>query len=104
MKWFENLRERELTFQQALLDAIPIPVFFKDLDGRYLGCNKAFVSFTGMPRSDIIGRTVDAVSSSENIERYNAEDAYVRETGLTLRSEAKEIGRASGRERVCEYG
>ena len=89
MKWFENLRERELTFQQALLDAIPIPVFFKDLDGRYLGCNKAFVSFTGMPRSDIIGRTVDAVSSSGNIERYHAEDAYVRETGLTLRSEAK---------------
>ncbi|MEW6711105.1 MAG: PAS domain S-box protein, partial [Candidatus Riflebacteria bacterium] len=29
-------------FQQSLLSAIPVAVFFKDSEGRYLGCNQAF--------------------------------------------------------------
>ena len=37
----DTLRER-IRFTQELIDAIPAPVFYKDLDGHYLGCNMAY--------------------------------------------------------------
>lgn len=42
----------------AVLDAIPIRVFWKDPDARYIGCNRHFANDNGMSSSeDIIGRT-----------------------------------------------
>ncbi|NOG40497.1 MAG: PAS domain-containing protein [Planctomycetes bacterium] len=32
-------------FLQTLLDSIPAPVFYKNTDGKYTGCNKAFEDF-----------------------------------------------------------
>jgi PAS domain S-box-containing protein len=37
----DKLKER-IRFTQELIDAIPVPVFYKDLDSRYLGCNAAY--------------------------------------------------------------
>ena len=34
--------ERALNFTEALLTAVPTPVFYKDVEGKYLGCNRAF--------------------------------------------------------------
>ncbi len=42
----------------SVLEAIPIPVFFKDREGRYLGCNSAFAGFIGSTVEEIIGKTV----------------------------------------------
>ncbi len=50
------LKESE-TFLRTLLNAIPVPVFYKDNEGRYLGFNSSFEDFFGMRRDDIIGRT-----------------------------------------------
>src|SRR5208283_261998 len=41
-------------FQQQLIDALPVPVFIKDPEGRYLGCNKAFESFLNRGKDEII--------------------------------------------------
>jgi diguanylate cyclase (GGDEF)-like protein/PAS domain S-box-containing protein len=43
---------------QASLDNIPAPIFAKDAAGLYTGCNQAFVDYLGLPRGQIIGRTV----------------------------------------------
>lgn len=48
----------ELSFQQALLETLPYPVFVKDADGRYLAVNVAYEHLVGVARSTIIGRTV----------------------------------------------
>ena len=45
-------------FLQQLIDTIPTPIFYKNVEGRYLGCNTAFESDTGMSRADIVGKTV----------------------------------------------
>ncbi|QAZ68111.1 ATP-binding protein [Solidesulfovibrio carbinolicus] len=37
----DKLEER-IRFTQELIDAIPAPIFYKDLEGRYLGCNAAY--------------------------------------------------------------
>jgi diguanylate cyclase (GGDEF)-like protein/PAS domain S-box-containing protein len=47
----------QLSFTQQLIEAMPNPVFYKDSSGRYLGCNRAFERFHGMPREQIVGKT-----------------------------------------------
>jgi len=48
----------QLAFQQALIDAIPVPLFYKGADGRYIGFNRAYEQAFGVQRTDLIGKTV----------------------------------------------
>jgi PAS domain S-box-containing protein len=41
----------------SLLDSITDIVFFKDLNGVYLGCNPPFARFVGRPKEEIVGKT-----------------------------------------------
>ena len=59
----ESLRESERTlralteFMSTLLDTIPSPVFYKDNEGRFLGCNEIFArDVLGLPQDQIIGK------------------------------------------------
>lgn len=45
----------QLSFQRTLLDTIPNPVYFTDLDGRFLGCNLAFEPVIGRSRETVAG-------------------------------------------------
>lgn len=42
---------------KSLLDSIPDIIFFKDINGVYLGCNPSFAEFIGKSREEIIGKT-----------------------------------------------
>jgi diguanylate cyclase (GGDEF)-like protein/PAS domain S-box-containing protein len=53
----EGLRE-QLAFIQQLIEAVPQPIFFKDAEGRYLGVNRAWERFFGIPREQFIGKSV----------------------------------------------
>ena len=55
----ERTRElaRETTLLNALLDSLPDLVFFKDTQGRYLGCNPPFAALVGRTREEIVGKT-----------------------------------------------
>ena len=50
------LQQKE-TLLLSLLDSIPDLIFYKDIDGVYMGCNKAFEQFVGKPCARIIGST-----------------------------------------------
>jgi PAS domain S-box-containing protein len=41
-----------------LLDRLPVPMFFKGRDGRYLGMNKAWEELFGLPRASFLGKQV----------------------------------------------
>ncbi len=41
-----------------VIDALPFPIYYKDHEGRYLGCNKAYEEFVEIPKAEIIGQTV----------------------------------------------
>jgi PAS domain S-box-containing protein len=47
----------QVSFLQNLIDAIPNPVFYKDIDGNYMGCNEAFENFFGQSRTEIMRKT-----------------------------------------------
>jgi len=64
----------QLAFLGTLLDTIPSPVYYKDRQGRYQGCNKAFETFKGRPRSEIIGRTVSDLGPREIVDLHVQKD------------------------------
>ncbi len=68
-------------FLSNLLEAIPVPVFYKDTDGRYLGCNNSFVGFTGVSREQLIGRPVHDVYRADLADTYLAKDRELLEQG-----------------------
>jgi PAS domain S-box-containing protein len=66
-------------FRELLLEAIPLPVFHKDADGRYSGCNVAFTLFTGKTRKEIVGSTVFEVSPQGLAQTYRDRDLELLE-------------------------
>ena len=56
LKDVENRLDSQRNFLEVLLDNIPSPVFYKDLQKRMLGCNRAFGHFIGLPIEEIIGK------------------------------------------------
>ena len=65
---------RSARFNEALLDAVPTPVFFKDREGLYLGCNRAFTEIMGVTAEEIRGKTVYELWPSEHAEMYHRKD------------------------------
>lgn len=70
---------RQLHFTEALLKSIPTPVFFKDAEGRYLGCNKAFTDLMGVTPEEIAGKTVFELWPSEQAYVYHQQDMKLLE-------------------------
>jgi PAS domain S-box-containing protein len=60
----DRLQEQNI-FLQTLIEAIPMPVYYKDAEGRYTGCNKRFEKFTGKSEEEFIGKTVHATAPKE---------------------------------------
>jgi two-component system sensor histidine kinase/response regulator len=94
-KQLEAQVAEQLAFQQALLDTVPVPVFYKDAQGRYLGTNRAFEEVMGMDREAMIGKTVldfGGVPAS-NRQAQAEEDARVISEAGVARKETQRIFR-----------
>lgn len=76
-------------FLNTLLDAIPIPVYYKDGTGRYLGCNRAYETFLGLKRDQLAGKTVFDISSLELAKIGHAKDKELFEKGGVQQYERK---------------
>ena len=65
---------QQLHFQQQLMEAIPSPVFYKDAQSRYLGCNSAFEAFIGVKANELLGKTPHDIAPAELADQYLAAD------------------------------
>jgi len=61
-------------FIASLLRAIPVAVFYKDREGRYLGCNDMFTEVMGMTTEQLRGKTVYELWPSEFADKYHSMD------------------------------
>ncbi len=61
-------------FYQKIIDALPIPIFYRDLEGVYQMCNKAHEHFSGKPRAQIIGKSVYDIHTKEMAGIYYQRD------------------------------
>lgn len=54
----EKELKNQLMFITTLLDTVKNPIFYKDTQGRYMGCNTAFSELLGLPKWEIKGKTI----------------------------------------------
>jgi len=80
-KELEERLQDQLAFGEVLLDAIPLPVFFKDRSGRYLGCNPAFADFLGRTRSEITGSLAGDLFRPDQAARFREADEELFQRG-----------------------
>jgi PAS domain S-box-containing protein len=79
----EEAIRQQVNFQQTLIDTIPSPIFYKDTEGRYLGCNSSFESYIGLSKADIITKTVHDIAPGDLADIYREADlALFREPGV----------------------
>jgi diguanylate cyclase (GGDEF)-like protein/PAS domain S-box-containing protein len=55
----------------AMIEALPNPIFYKSPEGRYIGVNKAWETFFGIPRESIVGKTVHDLYGAKAVELAN---------------------------------
>ncbi len=77
-----NQLHEQLCFLQTLMDAIPAPIFYKDREGRYRGGNLAFEVYSGVPKEQMVGKTVFDIAPSKLAEVYHQADMkLIQEAG-----------------------
>lgn len=74
-------------FFKALIQTIPDLVWFKDPDGVYLACNRAFERFFGFPEAEIIGKTDYNFVAAEQADFFRANDRAAIAAGVPCRNE-----------------
>lgn len=80
-KHIEDKQKQNIHMLQSILDAIPNPIFYKDIDGVYLGCNKSLEKCVGLSRDEIIGKTVYEIAPHEWADQCSLTDKFLIETG-----------------------
>jgi two-component system, NtrC family, sensor kinase len=74
LKHEEETAKESMTFLRAILNAIPIPVFYKDAEGRFLGANDAFETIVDKQRAEFVGKTVFDIFPQETANTLYAID------------------------------
>jgi len=54
----ESELTNQLKFISVLMDTIPNPIHYKNLNGQYIGCNNAFAKLLGRDKDEIIGKNI----------------------------------------------
>ena len=65
---------QQLGFMQQLIEAIPGPVFYKDAQSRYLGCNSAFEAVIGRSVGELIGQATHDIAPPDIAAEHCAAD------------------------------
>jgi sigma-B regulation protein RsbU (phosphoserine phosphatase) len=77
----KKLSEKKQREQQELIntiiDNIPNPVFYKDRNRVFLGCNKSYEAFFGVPKSELTGKTAYDVFEEEFAAMLDQMDAEI---------------------------
>lgn len=96
----ENLQKNEKRYKQlfvefkkkesllkSLINSIPDLIFYKDKNSVYLGCNKAFESFSGIEEKDLIGLNDYNIFTKEVAELFTTMDLKMMEQGESRKNE-----------------
>ncbi|WP_167605338.1 PAS domain-containing protein [Maribellus sediminis] len=68
-----NIDDPEI--HQKIIDTLPVPIFYRDVNGVYQMCNAAHEKFTGKTKQQIVGKSVFEVHTKEMAEKYSHQDA-----------------------------
>lgn len=89
----ESYKKLDIEFQQkqsflmSIVNSIPDLFFYKDINSKYLGCNKAFEEFTGIKEESLIGMTDFDVFDKDIAEAFVTKDLEMIKQGKYVRFE-----------------
>lgn len=75
--------DEQLHLLQTLLDAIPVPIYYKNTDHVYLGCNRAYERIFKRQRESIIGKTGFDIHSPQFAADVHQKDEEIFQAGGT---------------------
>ena len=88
--------QRKLSESQAiyltLVESLPINVFRKDPQGRFVFANQRFCDGVGITLEDLIGKRDDEMFNAELAAKYSRDDQALMKTGETFHDIEKHIG------------
>ena len=84
IKTAEELKGKE-AFIHSLVEAIPNPIYYRDHEGRYLGCNRAFEEYLGISRVELVKRSAGEWTPCDSIAACRDHD------DLVLRSKSAQV-------------
>ena len=58
----------------GVIDLLPIPIFIKDTDGKYIACNFAFEEFSQLKREQLIGKSVFDLWNKDQAQVFHNKD------------------------------
>jgi len=63
-KYYSKLNKR-LNFEDVLLDALPNPIYYKDIKGDFIRCNTRFADLASTSKKKVIGKSAYEFFSKE---------------------------------------
>ena len=76
-KIVEQELHNQLKFEKVLLDTLPNAIYYKNKDGKFIGCNHAFCNLVAMNKDDVIGKTAFDFFPEEIAKRNTAVDERI---------------------------
>lgn len=58
-------KERHLALLNTMLNSVPDLIYFKNIDGSFLGCNKAFEAYVGKEQAILVGKRIEDLDSDD---------------------------------------
>lgn len=71
---FKRRLEEQAAFIRVLFDLAPAALFYKDAEGVFRECNRAYEAFLGISRQDLLGKTVSDIAPPELAAIYKVKD------------------------------
>lgn len=72
---------------QSVVNTIPDFIFYKDRDGHFLGCNKAFEMLVGRKEHEVVGKTDADLVPADKARYFREQDALMLSGGNVRRNE-----------------
>lgn len=76
-----------LNFEDVLLDSLPNPVYYKDVDGKFIRCNSCFASLVKSSKENIIGKLAYEFFPKDVADRHRQIDKNIMKTFGTFLDE-----------------
>ncbi len=73
--------DEQSSILNATLDALPGGFYYKDKEGRYMGCNRLFSDFIGRDKAEVIGKSVFDISPLHLATIYHESDSVLLRNG-----------------------
>jgi len=85
----EQTLAQQLSFQRALMEAVPFPLVAKDAEHRYMAVNAAFCNMFGLSRKALLGRTPQELGlfSAENVAHLSEINQHAVDLSESTREE-----------------